>query len=778
MALRNDLDPPGVGRGRALSRFRIQTRHRSPRAFSLPEAQMKRASPGCGSLKSTPSWPSLLAVLLLLGPVSAQAQMATGSYVGNGTAGRAITGLGFQPDIVIIKVDYADAIDDLSAGVIRTSTMIGDISKPIKGAQAPASNLIQSLDADGYTVGNEERVNWAVGNCGGGPCSYYWVAFQANPNVRVGTYTGNGGTQSITGLGFSPEYVAVMARNNGRAMQRSNQGVDSHQFQAGSPLTTQITSLDANGFTVTHDGSSPFSNVSGVVYDYVAWNAVAGLVKVGSYVGDGVDDRNITGVGFQPEYVIVKVMNENGDPMQRSSAMSGDASMNFRDALNPNRIQALQADGFQVGTHANVNLGPGACPGPSDCNYFYVAFAATQTNYRSIGTAADYNTGMVTVTPGSASVSGTGGTTWKASNRGGVDVIIIPCAVPPACAGGTPYTVAWVGSDTTLQLTQLYSGAGGSQTYLIRRQYSTLGAWEDCVDGGPCSFFGAGLTPSLVADDRREVGIAYKDSVFTLAADVIIDGSTTDATHTIRLTADGLNRHYGTAGMGVIVDAGGAPNELLVEDANLTVEGLAVPGGREPGGVFSPSAIRVLDTGTTNILLQNLLIHDYYEPAGVSNLQGMRLSGTAGKTVTIRNTMIWDGDARGIQGDEAGDSLTIENCSIDDMRDTLASRQGVWTDATPGVLVSNTIATRSGTDFQGGGNFSASSTNNTASDGTAPGANPQMAAAASLFVTPGSDLHLKAGAVALDSGVGLAPRFFNDIDGGFFPPPPPLHLPP
>src|SRR3972149_8239566 len=45
---------------------------------------MKRASPGCGSLKSTPSWPSLLAGLLPLGPVSAQAQQT--NYRSIGTA--------------------------------------------------------------------------------------------------------------------------------------------------------------------------------------------------------------------------------------------------------------------------------------------------------------------------------------------------------------------------------------------------------------------------------------------------------------------------------------------------------------------------------------------------------------------------------------------------------------------------------------------------------------------------------------------------------------------
>ena len=37
---------------------------------------------------------------------SATAQMMRDTYTGDGVAGRQITGLGFQPDVVLIKVDY------------------------------------------------------------------------------------------------------------------------------------------------------------------------------------------------------------------------------------------------------------------------------------------------------------------------------------------------------------------------------------------------------------------------------------------------------------------------------------------------------------------------------------------------------------------------------------------------------------------------------------------------------------------------------------------------
>ena len=115
---------------------------------------------------------------------------ASGNYTGNAADGRGITGVGFRPDVVIVKGNAGQT------AAIRTSTMSGDVSKPVAGATAQLADVIQSLDADGFTVGLNARVNSA--NTG-----YEWVAFRAQEGLfRVGSYTGNGTSQSVTGLGF------------------------------------------------------------------------------------------------------------------------------------------------------------------------------------------------------------------------------------------------------------------------------------------------------------------------------------------------------------------------------------------------------------------------------------------------------------------------------------------------------------------------------------------------------------------------------------------------
>lgn len=733
---------------------------RVERSALLAQSNQRTQPIGLGRDGNSFAAVSLLAwALLLPAPAAAQMRVLSGSYLGDGSAGRPIF-VGYQPDLVIVDMDDTVTVAPDEA-VIRTSTMVGAFSKDMDRPNPPAADKIQSLSATGFTVGTHATVNEAGR-------TYRWVAFRAAPGtLKVGTYVGDGVTdnRSITGVGFQPEFVIVMSGGAGQVVQRSSAmpGDVTHQFDS-TGFADGIQALQADGFQV---GLDPRVNAAATTYYYAAWNATPGEVAIGVYTGDGATSRNITGVGFFPEWAHVTRSGASFRSTHKpaSTGVGTDRSLLFESRLGEaDNIQALQPDGFQVGGHARVNSNT------APNNYYWAAFGphTPQTNYRSIGTAAAHGTAVaagsgttVNVTNGSTAVSGTG-TTWQTANRGRGDVITIPCPDPPTCTGGVHYTVGWVGSETSLQLTQGYAGATASGlTYLIRRQFSTLAAWEDCIDGGgtSCGLFPPVPSSNLVTDDRREVGVAYKDSVFALAADVVIDGSTTDAAHTIRLTADGSNRHTGTPGAGVLVDGLNGPNGLRVEDSHVTVEWMEfvrVRGAGSTGAI----AIGSIVGGETSVLVQNVLVHDFFD-AGF-NIMGIRLTGgTTAKSATVRNSMVWDGDFIGIEGDEVTDTLTIENCSVDGIPGTgINARSSALT-------IRNTIVTSSGTsDFAvAGGSMSGS--NNTSSDATAPGANPQTGvAAASVFVAPNANLHLRPGPnPAVDTGLNLSASFSNDIDG-------------
>lgn len=281
-------------------------------------------------------------------------RVASGSYTGDGADNRAITGVGFQPDVVIVKSD-----DNSGVAEIRTSTMAGDNTKPMTGTTALTANLIQSLTSNGFTLGNDNAVNRNAR-------AYHWTAIKSyTGHMSLGTYTGNGTSKSITGLGFSPEYAMVLPAANTAAVQRMSAMTRTFTFGADTGSTTGITSLDANGFSV---GNSTSVNSNAATYHYIAWNEDVDEMKTTSYTGTGAS-HSITGVGFQPSFVIVHA-NDTATARagaMRASAVTGTGSQLFTATTNESTgITALQSGGFQVGTSTTVDA--------NGTTYDYVAF--------------------------------------------------------------------------------------------------------------------------------------------------------------------------------------------------------------------------------------------------------------------------------------------------------------------------------------------------------------------------------------------------------------------
>lgn len=282
-------------------------------------------------------------------------RVASGSYTGNATDNRNITGVGFQPDAVIVKA----STNQIS--VMRTSTMAGDATKPLSGGTALQTNRVQALQANGFQVGTNAQVN-------SNGVDYFWVAFKSYPgHMTLGTYTGNNTSQSITGLGFSPEYVMVLGATNERAVQRMPAMARTYEFEGDNGSTTGITSLDPNGFSV---GSDDEVNNNAITYHYVAFNQDVDEIDTSSYTGNGAASRSITGVGFEPDYAIVRAFNTSGaqrEGVQKSTAVPDPFSGPFTGTAGINNgITALQADGFQLDNNANVNN--------NTTPYAYVAF--------------------------------------------------------------------------------------------------------------------------------------------------------------------------------------------------------------------------------------------------------------------------------------------------------------------------------------------------------------------------------------------------------------------
>lgn len=288
-------------------------------------------------------------------------QMQTGYYVGTG-ASLSITGLGFQPSLVIVKADTNAGV----GAVWKSSEMSSNNTAYFTlTANNTASQI--TLDADGFTISSSANVN-TVG------VRWTWIAFGGSDNSSsgtfcVGSYTGDGGiSQSITSVGFQPDLVIVKAETAQSAVWRSSaMGDNVGQYFTNIVQSTNgsvFKTLDLTGFTV---GNASQVNTNGLVYQYVAFKGVTGAMSVGSYTGNEVDNRTITGIGFTPDVVFIKNATSALDAVYNHTESYEDYSCFFSDTANAvNHIQKLQSDGFQIGNSTNVNTSSGTI--------FWVAF--------------------------------------------------------------------------------------------------------------------------------------------------------------------------------------------------------------------------------------------------------------------------------------------------------------------------------------------------------------------------------------------------------------------
>lgn len=186
-------------------------------------------------------------------------------------------------------------------------------------------------------------------------------ASEASLTVRGGAFrlasglhfgSGTAGVPVVAGI--QPDVVLVKDHGNRPAVlaTATMNGRAKVPGLAGAAAGGAITSIDAAGFTL---GADVGVNESGRTYHWTAMRAAAGQLIVGDYVGDGTDDRGIGGVGFAPAWVVVAGEGAT-ECVQRFATLTGDSTLAF-DGSGPvaNRIQSLEADGFEVGTDAAVN---------------------------------------------------------------------------------------------------------------------------------------------------------------------------------------------------------------------------------------------------------------------------------------------------------------------------------------------------------------------------------------------------------------------------------------
>jgi hypothetical protein len=145
-------------------------------------------------------------------------------------------------------------------------------------------------------------------------------------------YTGNGGTQSITGLDFQPDWVWLKDRDNANSHKLYDGVRGTTKFLSSEDTTLEgtqangLTSFDSDGFTLgsyagtngSGGGSGPSfvswnwlasnttaSNTSGSITSTVSASTTSGFSIVG-YTGTGANATVGHGLGVKPDMIINK----------------------------------------------------------------------------------------------------------------------------------------------------------------------------------------------------------------------------------------------------------------------------------------------------------------------------------------------------------------------------------------------------------------------------------------------------------------------------------------
>ncbi len=391
-------------------------------------------------------------------------RIQTGSYTGNGVDNRPIL-VGFQPDVVLVKRDAA------VAGVVRTSTMAGDLTKPVVGATAAFAGGVKALTSTGFVLGTDVTVNAT------GAALYHWVAFQAAPGqMAVGTYQGNGiDNTNIATVGFQPDVVWVLSQDayEGAFRTSSMVGDLTYWFDAGF-FANYVQLLNATGFQVGNANQVNSTAGATDTYHYVAWKNTPGRIAAGSYNGDGTGNRNLDLAGFPPQLALVK-RDDNLRPWVHKPNTTG-ATTNYSLYFNATVGQAdditrLRPLGFQV-TAAGTDL-PNDRVNGNTIKYHYVAFGPATT---CCNLDATEGAGTVTVTG-----AGQFEMEWDAALGGGIsqyyDLVEDPARSYPLAGG--------VNNLQTLHSVKLAPGSGGFAGVNHTTEDNTAGARVDLLEATP-----------------------------------------------------------------------------------------------------------------------------------------------------------------------------------------------------------------------------------------------------------------------------------------------------
>jgi len=252
-------------------------------------------------------------------------------YTGTG-ATQSVTGVGFQPDWVWIKIRN-QAFDHTLVDAVRGVQK--DLESNTTAAEDTRST-VTVFGSDGFTVGTDSQVNsntntfvawnWlgantTASNTQGSITST--VSANTTSGFSIVSYTGTGANATVGhGLGVAPKMIILKSRTDSLADWRvyhasvGNTGyleLNTTGATTTSSTTWQNTTPTSTVFSIGTSGTVNLNTGNFIAYCFAE---VKGFSKFGSYTGNGSTDGTFVYTGFRPAWVMIKNSTTAGDSWQ------------------------------------------------------------------------------------------------------------------------------------------------------------------------------------------------------------------------------------------------------------------------------------------------------------------------------------------------------------------------------------------------------------------------------------------------------------------------------
>jgi hypothetical protein len=315
-------------------------------------------------------------------------------YTGNGSTGHAITGVGFQPDLLWLKPRSTTGYHRLFDAVRGAGYQL--YSNETNGSGLD-TNQMSAFNSDGFTLGNETGsnangttfVSWNwLANGAGSANTDGSISSTVSANTTSGfsivQYSGNAtaGATVGHGLGSVPKMVIVKKTNGAKDWNVYHVGMGATKGMYLNLTNAEQTHGNWNNTTPTNTvfsiGSDDQVNGSGQIYIAYCFAEKTGYSKFGSYTGNGNADGPFIYTGFKPSFILMK-RSDTGNSYDNWYIFD-----NKRDGFNPNNKKIapnisdaessdtglfdLLSNGFKLRTTNSNNNGSGG-------NFIYMAFA-------------------------------------------------------------------------------------------------------------------------------------------------------------------------------------------------------------------------------------------------------------------------------------------------------------------------------------------------------------------------------------------------------------------